>query len=242
MLPASILALDLFLPLSDVYSFCDDRSWYFRDQVVAAEAKRILLVDDSIGTGKALRKAKELIKLRRPDVEIITVAAYASVESPNDVDVCFEVCPKPRLFEWNWHRSWKVKYCAFDIDGVLCRDPKRDEKQDTDGYIRFLKRAEPLFKPIRPVGALVTGRKEAHRAETEAWMVKNGIQYADLVMMPGNPPKGGEVRAEHKAKFYKKSPYALFFESSAKQAAIIAEMAGKDVVCMADRKLYQRSA
>lgn len=239
MVPASILALDLFLPLTDLHSFLDGRAWYFRDQVVDTNAKNILLVDDSCGTGKSLRKSIDLISAARPGVEIVTVAAYASEEAANRVDISFNICPKPRLFEWNWHRSWKVKYCAFDIDGVICRDPTREEKHDAGRYVDFLREADPLFKPIRPVGALVTGRREMFRQDTEAWMSKNGIQYSKLKMMPGDPPRGGAVRAEFKADYYKRSPYVLFFESSPKQAEIIARLSGKDVVCIGDRNLYR---
>jgi hypoxanthine phosphoribosyltransferase/uncharacterized HAD superfamily protein len=239
MVPASMLALDLLLPLADLYSFCEKRSWHFRNTLLGAEAKRIVLVDDSIGTGKSFRMAAELISEARPGTEIITVAAYASPEARTVVDVALEVCPKPRLFEWNWHRSWKVKYCAFDIDGVLCRDPTRDEKQDISRYLRFLKGAEPLFKPIRPVGALVTGRLEAYRSETADWMARNGIEFSELSMLQGSPPRGGGIRAESKADFYKKSRHALFFESSPKQAEIIAKQSGKDVVCMQTRELHK---
>lgn len=239
MLAASALALALGLPLSDVRSFCARRTWGFGDRDTAeCTARRILLVDDSCGTGKAMQRSLARLACARPGVTVLTCAAYATPRAARSLTLALEVLPKPRLFEWNWWRHGLLDQCCVDIDGVLCRDPTRDELRDPDAYLRFLEHAPAIVSPTQPIGALVTGRREAYRSVTEAWMARRGITYRALKMLDRPCPRTAAGHAEHKAAFYASFPASLFIESDPQQAELIARLTGKDTLCITTRTLH----
>lgn len=241
MLPAAQIALALGLPLADLHSFCVGRGWMrgggnFDD--AARSKRRILLVDDATGFGKTMKGALSLLWAKRPDVKIATCGVYATPGAVGRLDIAFEQCPRPRLFEWNWWRNGWLDQCCLDIDGVLCVDPTKAQRQDPEQYRRFVSEAAPLFLTAKPVHALVTGRSEAWRRETEAWMERYGVAYELLQMLQGASPRSAEGHAERKAELYRVSPARLFIESSERQAELIAKLSGKDALCITTRTFY----
>lgn len=76
------------------------------------------------------------------------------------IDVRFADCPGPRGFAWNMWKHTRAQRWAFDIDGVLCRDPSKAENDDGPRYRRFLLEVEPLFLPQRQIGHVITSRLE----------------------------------------------------------------------------------
>lgn len=243
MLPASLLALALHVPLADVRSFCVKRTWARGDRSSAqCTAKRVLLVDDASSFGKTMRHNLALIRRTRPDVEVLTCAVYATPSAVPRFDLAFEALPKPRLFEWNWWRHGRLNACCVDIDGVLYVDPDRRQRRDPALYRRFISEGAPLFRPTKPIGALVTGRRELYRAETEERLARDGIQYGALEMLANGAPKGGASHAEHKATIYRQASADLFIESDASQAELIAKLSGKDALCITTRTMYRALA
>lgn len=241
MLPASQIALALGLPLADLHSFCAGRGWKISGGICgeAAGARRVLLVDDATGFCKAMKGAMASLAEDRPDCTVMTCAVYATAKAAERLDIYFEECPHPRIFEWNWWRSRRLKGCCVDIDGVLCVDPTRAQNRNPGLYRQFLADASPLFLTAKPVHALVTGRKEAYREETERWLRRHGIEYGKLKMLEVRSPRSAEGHAERKAEFYQASPARLFIESSDRQAELIAEISGKDSLCITTRRLYR---
>ncbi len=74
--------------------------------------------------------------------------------------------------------------------------------------------------------AIVTGRLERFRPQTEAWLRRHGVEYGSLVMNPGD-----RKHAEFKADAYRSLGGALgFVESSRQQAAEIHERTGRPVL------------
>jgi uncharacterized HAD superfamily protein/hypoxanthine phosphoribosyltransferase len=244
MLPATQIALSLMLPLSDVKSFCAGRLWGVSGhQEEAASVRRVLLVEDSVSTGADMRRAAEMILAARPDVTIIRCAAYTTKRSARNLDIYFEMVSRPRIFEWNWFRHPLLEACCVDVDGILCIDPTKAERRDEGLYRAFLEKTPPCVKPTVPIGALVTGRREQYRAETERWMASHGIPYRSLHMLA--EPFGSQTierHATHKADVYRASDAVLFIESDAGQAELIAELAGKDVICLSTLTHYPGAA
>lgn len=244
MLPATQIALSLMVPLSDVLSFCEGRSWGVSGHDEAAEAaRRILLVEDSVSTGRDMRQAAERIAAARPDVTIIRCAVYTTKRSARDLDVYFEIVSRPRIFEWNWFRHPLLEACCVDVDGILCADPTKAERRDEALYRTFLDKVHPCVKPTVPIGALVTGRRERYRAQTERWMAVHGIPYRSLHMLAASTDSQTiERHATHKADVYRASDAVLFIESDAGQAPLIATLAGKDVLCLSTLTHYAGTA
>lgn len=237
MLPANLIALYLSKPFTDIHSFINGHIYKSgeRGQFIDVKTfKKILVVDDSIATGSAMVKAKELIKDVNSEFDISLCAIYVAPGKHKMVDYFFEEVGLPRYFQWNiFHHSTLDKAC-FDIDGVLCVDPTHEQNDDGPKYIDFILNAPPLYIPGSKIGTLVTSRLEKYRKETETWLAKNNVKYEKLVMLDLPDMKARQRannHASHKANTYKEMVYNLMVESSLSQAIEINRVTGKPVFC-----------
>ncbi len=250
MLAASIIALKLNIPLTDVQSFLRNdelkkgktRTYKHASLTRAWDAKKILLVDDSICSGNSLRDAVDQVKAAFAG-EVVTLAAFAEKHNRHMVDIHFELVEQPRMFEWNiMHHPYLAQAC-LDIDGVLCVDPTSEENDDGPNYRSFLGKTQPLFIPSVEVGHLVTSRLEKYRAQTEGWLERHGVRYGKLHMLdlPALEERHRlKIHHEFKADIYSKEPLArLFIESEKKQAIEIMTLTGKPVYCIETNELYR---
>jgi len=237
MLPANLLSLYLNRPYTDIHSFLNGqiykagaRSQFFD----ISSFKNILVVDDSIASGSAMRECKDNLKHLSSKYNIKYCAVYVIPGKEHIVDYYFEKVPTPRYFQWNILNHTSLEKACFDIDGVLCVDPLPEQNDDGDKYIDFILNARPLFVPGSKIGTLVTSRLEKYRKETETWLAANKIKYDKLVMLD-LPDMEARQRAnnhgEHKAKEYMSKPYVLFVESEYSQAITINKISKKPVLC-----------
>ncbi|SHE35485.1 orotate phosphoribosyltransferase [Fodinibius roseus] len=239
LLVANILGLHLNLPITDIDGLIDGkllssgrRPLKERNQLV--KGSKILVVDDSVHSGYQMSKVQEKIRKRDLPYRISYGAVYALSNSIDKTDIFKEVLPMPRIFEWNLFHHGIMKSSCVDIDGVLCRDPSKEENDDGHKYRQFILNVAPNIIPTRKIGWLVTCRLEKYRELTEQWLSKNNILYDNLVMMDYNT-REERIRAgnhgKYKANVYKKVKAKLFIESSRGQANEIAKISGKPVVC-----------
>lgn len=236
MVPAYMLGLLLNKPVLDLASYQrgEQPTKGFREVAESSgDQELVLIVDDSISSGKQLAKTKSELAELFPHTPHLYLTVFASPESKHLVDVYFEEVSLPRAFEWNLLHSWVYEYSCVDIDGVLCEDPSEDQNDDGDAYREFLANAIPRFLPKCKVHSLVTSRLEKYRPETEAWLHKHGIEFNRLVMMD-LPDKAARVKSgghgKHKANAYAADDKAiLFIESSRYQAEEIFRITGKPV-------------
>lgn len=243
MLPANLIALYLNLPYTDLDSFIDGRIYGcgFRGTFIKEQkCKTILIVDDSICTGFALAKTKEKLKNVK-GYKFLYYCVYGMAQSANKVDICCELVPSPRVFQWNmFHHKRILSMACMDIDGVLCRDPTPEENDDGEKYRRFLLTATPKFIPTVKIKTLISCRLEKYRNETEFWLHKHGIEYDNLIML-NLPDKASRIKwgkyGDYKAAEYKKKDYVFFIESSLSEAKRIKELTNKTVFCTETMKL-----
>lgn len=249
MLVASIIALKQNLPLTDLYSFLrndelkkgNTRTYKHADLVNAQDAKKILLVDDSISSAKSMIAAQEQVKAVYQGA-VVTMAVFAERHNRHLVDMHLELVEQPRVFEWNIMHHEFLTHACLDIDGVLCLDPTMDQNDDGPKYRDFLACTRPLFVPSVKVAHLVTSRLEKYRADTEEWLQRNGVQYGELHML--DLPTAEERRRlnihhKFKAEVYVKQPLTrLFVESEEKQAIEIMKLSGKPVYCIETNEMY----
>jgi uncharacterized HAD superfamily protein len=238
MIPAAIMATALQMPLSDVESF--SRGIVYERSGKPAKAKtRVLLVDDTSNRGGAMKRA--VAAIGRKASAITRFAVFGPYRGDYSIiDMFCEIVPGPRAFEWNMAKHARLPRWALDFDGVLCRDPDKSENDDGPRYERFLRKAEPLFLPQRPVGHIVTGRLEKYRALCEDWLGRHGVEYSQLHMMQHatkaeRMAAGG--RGQWKAGIMADVGAELFIESCPKQAGIIASRTGLPVWCTRTRSL-----
>jgi uncharacterized HAD superfamily protein len=204
------------------------------DIVYSHDAKNILLIDDSILSGKSMLNSLKQIQTKFQGL-ITTAAIYSSHKNHENADIVFIQVEPPRVFEWNIFHHLVVSNSCFDIDGVLCYDPSNEENDDGDKYVEFLCNAKPRFIPTGKIDYLITNRLEKYRTQTELWLSKNSIKFNKLIMLdlPGKEDRLAQPDYySHKADFYKNSDSSLFVESDINQAIEIANRSNKFVFCV----------
>ncbi len=247
MLPANLLALYLNLPYTDIHSFINGytyKSGARRQFFDSSAYKKILVVDDSIASGSAIKESKKDLEHLTSKFEIEYCVVYATPENKNNVDYSLEIVPTPRYFQWNIFNHTTLEKACFDIDGVLCQDPTKEQNDDGPEYISFLLNAAPLYIPGSKIGTLVTSRLEKYRSETETWLKTNGVKYDKLVMLDLPDMKARQkanCHASHKANEYKNNKYNLFVESDLRQAIEINKLTKKPVFCTENFKMIYES-
>lgn len=249
LLAANLISLALNLPLADLDGFLEGRilsagSTRRRPGFdrAANAFKRVLIVDDSILSGTAMREAQGKIARAGQSHRCIFCAIYGPTKDVLDVDFIMECVPHPRVFQWNFMNHKVLERSCLDIDGVLCLDPTHDENDDGANYVNFLANARPLMVPGRRVAHLVTSRLERYRPETEAWLAARGIEYGKLWML--DLPTAEERRrlgahGAFKAQVFASLDAQLFIESEERQAIEIARLSGKPVLSIESHTVIQ---
>ena len=250
LMAASMIALYLNLPLTDIDSLEEGKiynsgiskvrkNWITKPE----DARKILVVDDSSSTGTTLKQTRKKINKLKYKDKIIFLVVLVTEETKSLPDMYFDICPLPRMFEWNYMHHGLLEQACVDIDGVLCQDPTEEENDDGEKYIDFISNVKPRVVPTRKIKYLVTTRLEKYRKYTEEWLNKNNIQYENLIMMD-LPSKAERIKLGnhglYKGEQYKKlTDTIIFIESSEHQAQIIANVSGKDAFCVDNGKFYK---
>lgn len=233
MLPATMLATMLQLPLADVVGYGQGivhgpSGW------PATVGRRVLLVDDTCNKGGAMARAVSLLPKGTKVTRLAVFGPYQVEDPERIVDVSLAECKGPRVFAWNLWKHRRLPRWGFDFDGVFCRDPEKAENDDGPRYLKFMAEAQPLFLPKRPVGHIVTCRLERYRNETENWLKSHGIVFTGLHMMQFENKAqrmAAGNRGGWKAGIVKQLGVEMFIESCPKQAGIIAREAQVPVWC-----------
>ena len=244
LLVANLIALYRNLPLADLQGLLQGRllatgprcSSPLDEKSLNNRSLNILVVDDCVSTGAAMREVMEQVAPLREQHTVRLGAAYYDPRADVALDVAFEPLHMPYVFEWNLMHSWVVEHGCLDMDGVLCRDPEPHEDDDGPRYERFLQEAEPYLLPTKRIARIVTSRLEKYRVPTEAWLERHGVRYEELLMMDYPSAAERDAAGRHgtyKAETYRSNKrYQLFIESEAQQARQIARWSGKPVFCV----------
>lgn len=236
MLPASMIATQMNIPMVDADGFMDGK--LFRhgstkkrpdlDRSMARD-RTVLIIDDTVGSGRAIRDLKAEIANRDISGNLVYAAVWSPVAAHPDVDVVLEKIDETICFPWNiMHHAMLGEACA-DIDGVLCANPKPHESYDPRAYVRFLEDTPLLHRTSRKIGWLVSGRPEKYRAVTEHWLACNNVEYGELIMAS---PEDTQDLAAYKARVYRKTGAKIFVHGESHNAALVAKLSGRPVVCM----------
>lgn len=247
LLAASLVALNINVPLLDLESFLSGAKPQAGRTVRPTMKEngkhtphKVLVVDDSILTGVSMAAVRARMESAKLPVHVVYCAIYGAHNNHPEVDLCLEIVPHPRIFQWNLMRHNRLADACFDLDGVLCHDPTNDENDDGPRYIEFLLNARPLMTPNAAIKHLVTSRLEKYRPQTEQWLERHGIVYDRLWML--DLPSAEERRkqhahASHKAKVYLQTDTCLFVESDDDQAEAIAGLSGRPVLSIEGQRM-----
>lgn len=246
---ANMIAIYLNKPLTDLDSYLKGSIFesgntkdLSRNVKTFDDVNKVLIVDDTVSSGRAIRGAKYKIAALHSGKKELFLAAYVRSETKMEVDIYFEIIDDERVFEWNYLHNTLLENACLDIDGVLCLDPTISQNDDDERYVDFILNATPKFIPSVKVGYIVTSRLEKYRSQTEYWLRKYNIDYKKLYMM--NLGSAEERRrlgnhASFKANVFKRLKTAKWFiESEADQADAIAKITGKMVFCVGNQECY----
>lgn len=246
MLPASMIALYLNKQLSDIDSFIEGRIYSVGlsrgESVSPCAVRKVLIVDDSIHSGKAILNAKKKIENSNEKLcKYYYCTPIATSHGSKMVDFFFTIIDEERIFEWNIYHHPMLSHACVDIDGVLCADPIVDD--DGAIYKEFLGSASPLFIPTYKINTIISCRLEKYRYDTEKWLKANGVLYDNLVML-NLPDKTSRLlwnkHGEYKGEYYRqKQDCSIFIESSLAQAKKIAEISKKQVYCVQTNEMIE---
>lgn len=252
MLAANILALNLNLKFCDLNSYINDsplehgRTRKPRQSDIShpSEACHVLVVDDSICTGKSMSIARQKIDQCGWKTKVTYCGVYVAPESIFQADLVMDILDSDRSFEWNtMHLPDLLLTCCVDIDGVLCVDPTNEQNDDGPAYLEFLTNAKPLVLPSYPIGHLVTSRLEKYRYQTECWLARHGVEYKNLYMLDlpdADTRRRLNCHASFKAGIYRKLyDTTLFIESERFQAMQIVRLSGKQVLSFSSQELFK---
>lgn len=235
LLPGSLIATELHLPLMTVSRFGGLVDPGHGGRMAGHERGRhrhVLLIDDTAASGTEMRANLPTVRAAHPDAEITRAVVYGHPNALGAIDLCSAVYPGLHFLSWNWASAGHGAACAFDHDGILCRDFTPEECRDEASYRAAMATIEPLHLPRRrPVPLVVTARPESCRDLTEAWLDRWGVRVDKLVMWDGEPHPPAEQIAPWKARHYAASSCAIFAESDPYQAERINALTGKPVLC-----------
>lgn len=252
MLAGTLLALHTNRQLTDVDGYLNgrlmanglQRKSIGRKVTAMSEVRRALVIDDSLLSGQEMARVRGLISEAGLAEKTIFATVFCKPGKEDQVDIAFETCSTPRVFEWNLMHGHMLPKCCVDIDGVLCVDPTNAQSDDGPKYREFLRTATPLWLPSAKIGMLVTSRLEKYRELTEAWMAEQGIEFEQLVMMQYATTaerRAAQAYGSFKAKVFAESDKVFFIESNEETAEEIARLSGKPTLCIESHRVYSAS-
>ncbi len=243
---ATMLAMYLQLPMITIRQTLNDivdtgNGWRLGgSRHIDPRQGKILVVDDTVMTGNSIKAIRPLVNSQIGNA--VYAAVYVNPLAKLKPDIWAVDLPWPHILEWNVFNSILSPSCAMDFDGILCHDCPAGSDDDGERYLDFIRNAQPLYVPRRcAVPLIVTARIEKYRAETEAWLVRHGIRWNQLVMHPAKTLRERQrdnipaFKARHYAawaKNHRPSPGPIiFFESEDWQAKEIARASQLMVIC-----------
>ena len=248
MIPASIIASRLHLPLAEVETFLAGKTLGHGKRVplYSVEGGPWVIVDDGTSQSSAsMLYTKDRLQEAFPDKQFLTAAVYVADKDHVNVDYYTGLCDPRCIQEPEFLNMFSNPAFAVDFDGVISVDPTQGETDDEELWTNIFRNAKPLYLPrLSPVGAIITSRMEKYRAVSEEWLRTWGCQYNQLVMCPATSVRERESMPVNyglwKGQLFKESDLSVFVESRLCEALQIFQISGKPVICTENKKIILR--
>jgi len=244
---ASLIALKLGRPLTTPELLCRGEFWHSRvvkDKLPLEAVRHILLVDDSIDTGRAMSRAEEQLRALPGNIRVSKACLIVRSDKKHDVDLYYKLLEPPRVFEWNiLHRKIASYFghgvLAVDMDGVLCADCPPGTDDDEPRYLEWLATARPYLIPAFEIDAIVTCRLEKYRPQTVEWLERHEVKYKELRMwnVDSKADRQGKF-ARHKIDELLRIKPDMFWESTAIQSEKIWSETRIPTLCIDEMVLF----
>jgi hypoxanthine phosphoribosyltransferase len=116
--PATIIASFLNVQVIDIDSFlfAQSRRSGMRKLHSGLARQRVLVVDDSVNTGREMRRVRDRLSVLEADFDFIYCAVYGLDEGKHDTatDIVLHYVPQPRVFQWNYRNHILAENALFD--------------------------------------------------------------------------------------------------------------------------------
>lgn len=192
------------------------------------EAKKVLIVDDSIMSGSTMKKEIDAL----PDwlsSRASTLAVYSSKPIRSDVDIILEFLPHPRAFEWNIFHHKVISRSCISFEGMI----EKYKPGDNRVGIGF------RFIPSGVIDTIVCCQNESSRREVTSYLEAGGILYRNLIMADNATTNMTmDSLIKFKVEMFMASAADLFIENNSDQARLICQGAKKPVFCLSDNCIY----
>lgn len=240
MIAANLIALRLNLQVTDVQGYPATRG----RKGAKSGAKHILLVDDSVTTGRRCEEAKKSLSatVDRYGDRVTTLAVYSIPGAQGGCDLTLEEVSLPRLFEWNYMHHAILSDSCISLEGVLCPEPAESANDDDLRYRKFIKAASPLVLPSVEIGTIVSCRFEKYKTLTENWLQSHGVRYRNLILMNTQAKATDDRPSSHwqfKAESFKHAGGRLFIDSDPREARAIAKHTNLPVLCVGSNEMLR---
>jgi len=248
MLIANIIALKLGKPITTPDLFAKNEFWISSKVNLRPDllkSSKVLLVDDSVTSGKTMRESIDVVRLTGAEFDITSAALITSDESNPLVDLHYKCLKHPRIFEWNLLHNKTASFfthekIALDMDGVICENcpPNTDTKENT--YKQWIRTAKPYLIPSFEIDAIVSCRLERYREDTEKWLSDHNVKYKELILWNIESKKQRKgLFAKHKIDAILRINPAIFWESHLGQAEQIWNHTKTPVLCIDNWILFK---
>lgn len=237
LLAANLISLYANLPLTDIDNFIQGKvlcsSYQDEFSQKSAFKGKILIVDDSVATGKAILDAREKLKsiIDSSSYELLFCCIYADPEKKHLVDISFMLLNRPRVFEWNLFHNKIMEKSGITLSGVLAIMPQSSKQTELKKHSNFLLQALPFIIPKKKIGTLIHTVEETDLESTENWLKENRVQYDELLVK-----ENINIPLEYK----KRKNLTFFITSSKQEAQEIFEKSGKNVYCLESNMLLSK--
>jgi hypothetical protein len=232
---ANVLASKLGLPLSTPDNYVQGIAWQSNHvKIATSKFNKVLIVEDSVFSGRQIAKAEKKIKAFNPTIQIQKASLFVTPKAKKKVDFYCIIKKPPNIFEWNLLTATDIfgKLCV-DMDGVLCKDCPREVDSDESAYVRWLGTVKPKLIPNFEIEAIITSRLEKYRGQTEEWLRLYGVKYKRLFMLNLNSKSDKTFAGvvDYKAGLIKKIRPFWFWESSLNEAIAIHKQVQIPILC-----------
>ena len=241
LLIASIIALKFGKPLTTPDQFAKNEFWLstkVHRRPVSINSMKVLLVDDSVTSGKTMQESIDVMRQTGAEFDITTAALITSDKSNPLVDLHYKYLKHPRIFEWNLLHNKNASFfnhesIALDMDGVICENCPPNTDANENAYKQWIRTAKPYLIPSFEIDAIVSCRLERYRADTEKWLSDHNVRYKELILWNIESKKQRKgLFAKHKIDAILRINPAIFWESHLGQAEVIWEYTRTPVLCI----------
>jgi hypothetical protein len=200
------------------------------------DIRSILVVEDMTASGTQIIPAEDRVQRLFPNATVHIGAVYSPVGGMA-LDTFGMKIDGRSITEWDFLDEQVYQNVAVDMDGVLCQDCPPGLTEDQ--FILWAQSVVPYLVPRFKIQAVITSRLEKYRQLTVRWLVKNKVQYSNLLMDDSDTLEERDLIGWKVECINWRKP-EVFIESDPRVAQEVHWRTGVPVVCVSTMQTYSK--